>query len=76
MSDLPHTIGGTIRELNDTNATIVLENNETINIPKTLIPETASVGSGVHLAIFSDTDVKTEHERLAKAVLKELLRGE
>ena len=75
MPYLPHTISGTIQSLSDDTVTITLENNETVTLPRHLTSESAHVGSGVHLAVFSDADVAVEHERLAKAVLTELLRG-
>lgn len=76
MSQLPHTIHGIIQSFDEGTVTIDLDNNETIRLPKHLTSELANVGSGVHLAVFSDADVASEHERLAKVVLTELLRGE
>ena len=76
MPSLPHTIHGVIQEFSDDSAVIKLDNGETVRLPKHLTSESANTGSGVHLAVFSDADVAAEHERLAKKVLAELLRGE
>ena len=76
MPQLPHTLHGTIQDFEDETVVIKLDNDETIRLPKHLTSELANVGSGIHLAVFSDADVAAEHERLAKAVLSELLRGE
>jgi len=71
---LPHTLPATISELLDDKAVIELEGGQTVHLPRYLIPDGA-VGDTVHLAVFTDTDAASEHERLAKAVVEELLRG-
>lgn len=76
MPHLPHTISGVIQAFEDNVVLITLENNETIRLPKRLTSASAGVGSSVHIALFSDSDLASEHERLAKAVLSELLRRE
>lgn len=76
MPSLPHTIHGVIESFSDDTVTLTLDNGETVKLPKHLTSELANVGSGIHLAVFSDTDVAAEHERLAKKVVAELLRGE
>ena len=76
MPDLPHTIGGVITKFEDDTATVELDNNEVVKVPKSIVSESATVGSGVHVAVFSDDDVDAEHERLAKSVVAELLRND
>lgn len=76
MTNLPHTISGTISEIGESTATIMLENGETVTVPKRILSETAFVNSKVRLAVFSDVEMSAEHERLAKAVIEELLRKE
>ena len=74
MSELPYTIAGVIQEFVDDSARITLENQTPLIVPKSLIAESATVGSTIHIAIFSENDIAAEHERLAKAVLQEMLR--
>lgn len=76
MTNLPHTISGTISEIGESTATIMLENGETVTVPKRILSETVFVNSKVRLAVFSDVEMSAEHERLAKAVIEELLRKE
>ena len=76
MPSLPHTIHGIIQSFVDDVAIVELENGEIVKLPKHLTSDLANVGSGVHLAVFSDANVAAEHERLAKKVVAELLRGE
>lgn len=76
MANLPHTIKGVVTERTEDTALITLSTGESVRLPTSLFSETAIVGSDVHLAIFSDAEADVEHERLAKAVLTEMLRGE
>lgn len=75
MSSLPHTIPGTIRALEADTVTVELSSGASFDVPRSLLSPHVEIGSEVHMAIFSDTDAAAEHERLAKAVLAELMRG-
>jgi hypothetical protein len=74
MSKLPHTIKGTVATLDDKIVELVLENGETVKVPRHILSDKIAINSPVHLAVFSDEDYKLEHERLAKVVLNELLK--
>lgn len=74
MSHLPHTIQATVTAITDTDVSVTLENGSLSTLPRHLFSQDARVGDTIHLAVFSSEDTKIEHERLAKAVLAELLQ--
>lgn len=76
MANLPHAIKGVVTERKEDTALITLSTGESVRLPTSLFSEAAVVGSDVHLAVFSDAEADAEQERLAKAVLVEMLRGE
>lgn len=76
MPDLPHALPAIISALEPETATLTTDDGQTVRYPRRLLPDDCAVSNRVHLLVLSDHDAEGERERLAKAVLSEMLRGE
>lgn len=76
MPDLPHALPASISEIEPETATLTTDDGQTLRYPRRLLPDDSAKGNRIHILVLSDHDADGERERLAKAVLSEMLRGE
>ncbi len=76
MPELPHALAAKISKLTTESVTLTTDDDQVVRWPRRLLPPDSAIGDLVHLLAVADRDTDAERQRLAKEVLREMLRGD